>query len=197
MFYLDVWTLWDNGDKYVSIEPYDLPYYQEHFIGKRMFNTWEPKPFELLGKSKPMADIIGWMLSAPIMTEKAVNALAPLIGEYVEFLPFGKLRKKEVFAVNVLFSVDCLDYDKTEVVYFDKGRTGAYDINQFYFDAALVPDVPIFKAPDGGGMIFVRRPFVDAVIMHQLRGFQFADPSVNPFLSIALRNINVVPGVPE
>jgi hypothetical protein len=67
-----------------------------------MAGTWEVPPVSVHGKSYKAADFVGWMLTAPVVSERARDALSDLCGRLVEFLPFHAIRGEPYFALNVL-----------------------------------------------------------------------------------------------
>lgn len=176
----------------------DLDYFQSHFIGKPMAANWKPPAVRILGKSKRLRDFVAWMLKAPVISEKAKNALQPLIAPHAEILPLIELRGKMFFAVNVTTLVACLDKEKSDILYAPDEPGRILNISRYFFNESRVKPVPIFKLLEFPIDVFVTRPFVDAVISNGLRGAAFGDPSVSPFDAIlAGRSHNVVPGVPE
>src|SRR5205823_590303 len=92
-----------------------IDYFQRHFIAQRMANGWKPPPIVIRGTSLPIRDFVSWMMSAPVISEKACRALAPLIREHCEILPLTKLRNKTYYAVNVLTTIDCLDVESSDI----------------------------------------------------------------------------------
>ena len=74
-----------NSERALSLMPGDLDYFQTHFVGEKLPNTWSFPNIEIDKKSYPVRDFVGWMLSAPIVSEKAKDILYPLISPYVQF----------------------------------------------------------------------------------------------------------------
>jgi hypothetical protein len=93
--------------------------------------------------------------------------------------------------------VDCLDLNRSEVVYFDHDPKRIMDIHTYAFLPNRVEDVPVFKVPERQGSgVFVTQKFVDAVIAKKLIGASFADPSINCWDYVfGKREPNTVPGV--
>ena len=164
----------------MSLIPHDLDYFQTHFIGKPMKQKWQPPPVTIHGKSLRLKDFIGWMTRSPVCSERARQCLEPVIGSFAEFLPLVELRGKPYYALNVLKMVDCLDLNRSEVVYFDHEPKRIMEINTYAFLPDRVEDVPVFKVPERqGSCVFVTQKFVDAVVANKLVGASFADPSIN------------------
>ncbi len=194
---IDVWALRVNCNKDLVLRT-EIDYFQTHFIGEKMVYNWVVPPVRIQGKSKRLRDFVSWMLSAPVISQRAKEALEPIIAPYVEMLPLVQLRGKQYYAVNVLRLVDCLDRKRSDIVYSPTDPGRIIDIFETFFITDYLEDVPIFKIPETRGEVYVTRPFVDVVIKNELAGAAFADPSKNPFGTILGReSCNVVPGVPE
>lgn len=83
-----IWRLHTKSNKYFSLIPHDLNYFRDHFNGSRMRDEWSAPPITIAGKSKKMADFVGWMICAPVMSERARAALEPILGTCVRFSHF-------------------------------------------------------------------------------------------------------------
>jgi hypothetical protein len=121
------------------------------------------------------------MLSAPVITSRARLALEPIIGPHVEILPLLKVHGTELWAVNVITLLDCLDESGSEVLYSPDDPRRVVNVLAFRFKDDCVPDYPVFKLVSYPNDVFVTRTFVDQVHACGLRGAAFADPAVNPF----------------
>ena len=191
-----IWELCPSSKGYLTLIPDDLDYFQTHFIGKPMCHNWQTPPVEIYGKSLKLGDFIGWMLTAPVISEKAKRILEPFISPYVEFLPFIELRGKQFFALNVIELVDCLDKKKSTIRYAPDDPTYILSIGNFFFDAQRVKNVPIFKVAEYPKSVFVTHQFVELIVKNKLRGAAFADPSIEPFGRIMSGDpLNTVDGV--
>jgi hypothetical protein len=194
---IDVWALRTNCNKDLGVRT-EIDYFQTHFIGEKVFYHWTPPPIRIQGKSKGLRDFVSWMLSAPVVSQRAKEVLEPLISPYVEILPLIQLRGKQYYAINVLRLVICLDRKRSNIEYSPTDPSGIIYLGETFFLKGRLEDVPLFKIPETRGEVYVTRPFVDLVIKNKLAGAAFADPSKNPFEAILRKeSSNVVPGVPE
>lgn len=160
--------------------------------------SFNPPPIKVVGERRPLRDFIPWMLTAPVISERAKGALEDLIGPYVQILPLIHLKGKPFFAVNVTALADCLDPLKSEIRWSVNDPTRIQHISRYYFLPDRIPGYPIWKLTKEPSLVFVNRSFVDCVIKHGLRGASFADPSKDPLEAILSRkSSNVVEGVPE
>jgi hypothetical protein len=82
--------------------PSDLSYFHCHFICEAMAHAWELPSVTLDGTSYKATDFVSWMLRAPVVSEKAKNAMAGICEGLVEFLPFHPVKGRAYWAVNVL-----------------------------------------------------------------------------------------------
>ncbi len=192
---LDVWRLVLESNRDLVIRT-DLDYFQDHFVGKPIDN-WAPPPITVRGKSKRLRDFVSWMLMAPVVSDRAKGALEELLEPHVQVLPLIQLRGKQYYAINVTRLVDCLDRQRSDVVYDRRDSSRILNIYRFRFAASRLESVPIFKLPDYPDEVFVRGSFVEAVKKHDLRGAAFADPGGAAFEAILRGDSqNVVAGAP-
>src|SRR2546425_5985240 len=103
-----VWKLTTDSNQDVNLRT-GIDYFQTHFVGESMQEGWTSPGIRISGRSKRLRDFLSWMSSAPVISEKAKDALEDLIRPYAEILPLIELRGKLYYAVNVLKTVDCLD----------------------------------------------------------------------------------------
>jgi hypothetical protein len=176
-----------------------IDYFQEHFVGKAMDSSWTPPPIRIEGKSLPVRDFVSWMMSAPVISEKARGVLQPLLIEHCEILPLIELRRKMYYAINVLTMVDCLDEEKSDILYAPDDPEYVLSISRFILRENKIPgDVAIFKIPQDVGVVFATKRFVDAVKANQLRGAMFLDPAASQFGKLLSgESLNVIPDLPQ
>ncbi|MCW5552937.1 MAG: hypothetical protein KIS67_12355 [Verrucomicrobiae bacterium] len=138
-----------------------------------------------MNKSKPVRDFISWMLAAPVLLERAVAAIKPLIERHVEFLPLTEIERKPLYAVNVLNVIDCLDTAKSDILFSPSEPGRIVNVFRFVFDPTRLSEDPlIFKVPDDLGCVFVSQTFVNVVISQQLRGSLLLKPNASPFSAV-------------
>ena len=91
-----------QSQRRTSFIPHDLRYFDRHFNRAPMGDAWELPPVSVHGKIYKAADFVVWMLRAPVVSQKAKDALEALLAGSVEFLPFHSIKGASYFAVNVL-----------------------------------------------------------------------------------------------
>ncbi|MBI3881719.1 MAG: hypothetical protein HY301_16845, partial [Verrucomicrobia bacterium] len=155
-----------------------------HFIGKRLSKSWTPPPVEISGKSYKPQDFVGWSLSAHVISERAKDALLPVVSEFAEFRLMMEFKRKRYFCMNVYFTADCLDFTASGVLFSPDDPKRILNISTYAFRREAIPDAPIFKEKNHPGEIFVRQPFIECVRKNQLTGAALLDPAVNPFYFI-------------
>lgn len=107
----------------------------------------------------------------PVLSERAVDALADVLQANGELLPLI-FRRKPYFALNVTTVTDALDESRSKVHRFSSGRVMAID--EFAFRPERVRALTIFKIPElPRGFVFVTDTFVDRVRTAGLQGFDF------------------------
>jgi hypothetical protein len=203
---LRIWRLHTCSNEYTSLDsPATSGYFNHHFIAEPMAATWAAPEVTLSGKSKKLADIMGWTIGAVLLSQRAKLLLEPILGGCVEFLPFYEIKGKPYYAMNVLEKMsDILDVGNSDILFdTDEEKTVA---NVAVIWSAIFKNLPeylppIFKLklrPDKvDSKIYVTKAFVDIVVGHQLTGIDLADPSKHslPFI-LKGESQNVVLGVP-
>ncbi len=165
------------SEKAITIMPGDLDYFQEHFVGEKLPDTWTFSNIEICKKSYPVRNFIGWMLQVPVVTEKTKDVLYPLISPYVQFLYMTTIKKKKLYAINVLQLENCLDLEKSDVIYSSDDPERIINVGKVVFNKSKIPSFPIFKLNPYIGKIFVDENFVKLVIDNKLKGAHFVEPS--------------------
>ncbi len=189
-----IWELCADADRYLCVNPDDLRYFHGLFDGRPLADRWRRPEYSILNKSKKVADFTSWqMLRVILVTERAKDAVSALCGDTVEFLAFDVIKKKQLFAVNVLRVEDYLDRKRTE---FAPGVPGL--VLRAAFKAKLPSTLPpIFKlkpADDSG--IYVSAAFGRMVVAEGLTGVRLRDPGKNAFLQITRgEELNEFPGI--
>jgi hypothetical protein len=179
-----VWRLAFCSNKTFSLIPHDLDYFNKHFVGKRLPKRWTPPPIEISGKSYKPRDFVGWMLSAPVVSERAKEVLLPLVSNFAEFRFLTEFKGKNYFCMNVYFTADCLDLNASDILFSPDDPKRIFDISTYAFREEAIPKAPVFKEAHHPRTIFVRQPFIDCVRSHRLTGSALLDPAVNPFYFI-------------
>jgi len=193
---LDVYRLAYDCNKDLTLIPDLGEYFWDHFIGSSMKETWQPPQMVIEGKRRRIRDFVSWSAQAPVISEKTKRALEPLIRNDAEILPLGLLKGMPYYSINVTTLVNCLDYERSDVVFSADGSERIMSINRAFFRDNCIPPVPIFKLSNYPGDVYVTHPFVDAVLANNLKGAEFADPRVSPFAAILHGHTeNVVEGV--
>lgn len=197
MNYPKVWLL-ATGDsrKYMYLRPHTLiDYWQENFVGQVMPENWSPPPIIIGGKSKKLGDFVSWMLTAPVISERAKQILEPIFGDSVQFLRFHDINKRPYYAINVLrVEENWLDEYASEGP--REPKTGEL-IGVFrYFFKNLPRDIPpIFKVQPNDS-VFVNQAVAEAIVSNKLTGAALQNPAKSGIaLAATGEPINSYPGV--
>ncbi|WP_266184236.1 imm11 family protein [Dyella humicola] len=170
-------------------------YWRSHFIGQPMSEPWSLPPLKVLGKSKKLPDFVGWMFWVPVVSQRAMELLKPVVDGGVQFLRFHDLRGKPYYAMNVLRVEDYLDDARSVSSITQDGIRYNYRSHVFKDD---LPESlpPIFKTR-GSSLVFVTQSFVDVIIANNLTGVCLQDPKEDG-ISLAARGLplNAYPGLP-
>ncbi|MDR6553765.1 imm11 family protein [Paenibacillus qinlingensis] len=142
------------------------------FIGEKMSDNWPTIYMEDINKKGRLYDCTGLTPGKPILNEKAVNNLAYFLDGKAEELPL-KHAREPYYVINVINVVNCLDYEKSDLVIHDKYKV-VKDIKRYVFKEDMVQGQAIFKIPEfKGSYIFVTDEFRNSVLESGLTGFEF------------------------
>src|SRR6185436_9140136 len=114
--------------------------------GQPLKNHWKPIAVEYYPAVKA-GDFPQLASHVPVLTERALEKLRPLIAQYVEILPLiGKSPgMPPLHALNVR-SLDCLDAARAEVSYLPDGKP--IFVSNYAFRADVLGDIGIFRIKD-------------------------------------------------
>jgi hypothetical protein len=107
----------------------------------------------------------------PAWDAKAIALLHPLVDNAVEYLPLD-CDEGEFWLVNVLDVADCLDWEQSELTYFDDG--GLKGIRRYVFKPDCLEEHHMFRTPEHKySRIFVSDEFKALVENSNLVGLRF------------------------
>ena len=188
---LRIWELHVDPNPHLCVQQSDLRYFNGKFDGRPMKAGWVTPPYEILGRSKKVADFTSWQIGSTfLVSNKAREVIAGLSGEDIEFLPFDCIKSCELFAVNVLRIEDFLDVEKTEFM------PGAGIPSRVAWKGQLPVEVPpVFKVRRSP-WTYVSKAFAEKAVEHALTGVSLADPGKDRFQqTIRQEPINEYPGL--
>ena len=172
---MKIWKLDFELEEYENLIPKKSFTFEEiiSFDGRKHLENWKPLSVKRMEPEKglELGDAPGFTLM-PVLSERAVNCLLPLIRENVEILSLG-FDEGEYFGVNTITVLEALDYGKSEYRTFRDGKR-IMVIEEYVFIAEKVKDVPIFKIVDEKERRgFVSDEFKRIVEENELKGFKF------------------------
>lgn len=162
-----------------DVDVYENLYAGEHFDYAKIHakpgksQKWGWKPIKVVrmypNENRQLGDAPGFTI--PVFSEKAKNALYPLIGKNAEFLPMD-FPEATLFAVNVLTILkNAIDLSQSKYNMFPDGRIMWIDMYAFKSD--IVKNVHMFKiAEEPKRGVFVSDNFKDIVEHNSLKGFK-------------------------
>lgn len=140
---------------------------------KSLATNWEPIELKFIGKGK-RGDCPSFVPFMPVFSERAINILNDLMKDSAEYLPFLCPGKVKFWGINVLRTIDCIDFTNSKVVRFSSGKI--MEFKKYAFKVDILDDVDIFKIPDlRNSMVFVSENFVNKVNEAGLEGFEFKE----------------------
>jgi hypothetical protein len=183
------WVLFVSPKRALSVGPGPLGYFADHFVGRPMGRDWTAPTCEVSGRTRRPRDFLSWVPSAPVISERAKQAIESVSGVNVEILPLLELSGSKFYALNVLDETDALDRERSKLTLFrDSGAILSIEGAVFKFKLGQVP--PIFKIRGYGGVIFVSTLFAQAVRNARLTGAIFLDPAKDIFKRIVRDEIH-------
>jgi len=108
----------------------------------------------------------------PVMSQRAWEALRPLIGHCCEALPIIHPSGRPYYIIHVMNTIDALDEDRSEVKRFSDD--GIMRVVRYALKSDLLEDQHIFKLPhESGGDLLVDDEFRRVVEENGLQGLIF------------------------
>lgn len=139
--------------------------------GEPMGKTWIPLHFEYL-ENRRKGDSPGF--SEPVLSERALTVLSPIISTFTEILPIF-VEKEKFYLLNVTTVLDCIDYDNSRFETFPDSKKIMW-FESYSFRPDRIRGIHIFKISDEPKCNpFVSDDFRDAVIANKLKGFHFEE----------------------
>ena len=172
---MKIWKLWadvNNYDSLMAMDP-DYDYTEITLDGHSMADKWEPVELKrMYGDGLLLSDFPHYY-GDPVMSEKAINVLSPLINDSVEYLKVI-FDEKNYTMLNITKVLNVIDYEKSEYKRFtSSGRIMRFIKYNFRMcDELLTSD--IFKLIDEPRRNpFVSDRFKQYVEDNNLTGFEF------------------------
>ncbi len=189
---LRIWELNTDPNRHLFIQTVDLRYFNERFNGSPISDDWEIPAYDVLNRSKKVADFTSWQVGSQVflVSPLARDLISQLDESAVEFLPFDRIKGRKLYVANVLRTEDFLDLARTE---FQEGSGLPVRVAW----RAGLPDAlpPIFKVK-GGSDTYVSTDFGRKAVEHRITGLRLADPAKNRFQQIVRgEQINEFPGL--
>lgn len=146
----------DEHDDLIAISRPDVATYRiflELRKGMRCADWWEPVPMEWkparVRKNRGKAvDIIDLMGDGLTFSDRAVEILAPLIGDAIELLPLAYDGPGHFQVVNMLDIVDCLDEDRSTIERYSDGDIAS--VKKYVFKPGSTDGHHLFKCKQWG-----------------------------------------------
>ena len=136
-----------------------------------MADGWTQPPFEILNKSKKLADFTSWQIGSRtfLISGHAKNLIQDICRNDVEFLPFATIKGVDLFAVNVLKRISVVDWLACSGG--AKITCGPFSIRN---DLSTLP--LLFKDTGNPATTFASDALGQIAVEHGLTGLQLADP---------------------
>jgi hypothetical protein len=126
-------------------------------------------------ESAPLGDRqgIGFRIDPMVLSQRALDALVPMIGPSVQQVPL-EFAEGDYVAINIIRVIDSMDLKNSEVDFYrvDGSFKG---IKRYAFKPEVLEHEWIFKIPQAPWLAFVTDRFVDAVAEAGLTGFEFEE----------------------
>lgn len=172
---MKIWKLTADVNNYESLMAVDsdYDYYASILDGQSRIDEWEPVELKCMyGEGMPLSDF-PYYYGDPVMSDKAIDVLEPLIKDSVEYLKV-LFDEKSYNIVNVIKVLNVIDYEKSVYKTFADGK-GILVFEKYSFrmcDELCSSD--IFKLVDEPRRDpFVSDRFKKVVEDNNLTGFKF------------------------
>jgi len=143
---------------------------RDKFMGQSK-QPWEPIEVETLykGKYKDFPDFFSGMI---IVSQRAKQIIEPYTRNEVEFLPLIH-KELDLYVVNVTNVLDCIDWDKSDVVWSDEILLRT---NKLVFDIDKIPQgTYMFKFKERANLkVYVTEDFIGLIESNKLKGLGYS-----------------------
>lgn len=172
-----VYELWMDHT-YRTYEPIPKDGYKSYMfngvpVKERNFDKIYPSKYkdEI---DKPIGDIFSVEVSSFILNEKSYKILYPYIKNEAQIFKV-KCENDNLYVVNIINIIDCLDYDKSEINRFpSSGRV--MRVIKYVFKIEKLKNATIFKLPEfPKGISYVTEEFKNVVEENNIKGFKFKE----------------------
>lgn len=172
---MKIWKLIADVNNYESLMAKDSDFEEkfEALDGRPLLDEWTPVELKrMYGEGMPLSDF-PYFYGRPVMSDKAIKALAPFINNSVEYLNVI-FEDKKFTLLNVTKVLNVVDYEKSEYKMFsDKKRIMRFVKYNFRMCDELLKN-DIFKLIDEPRRSpFVSDRFKKCVEDNGLTGFKF------------------------
>lgn len=138
--------------------------------GKPRGAPWQPARVVLDPVGQP-GDFPSLRRELPVFTERAWEALRPLVGPSVEALPLAGTAEP-LYAIHVLDVADCLDHSRSKIQWYPSGLLMWVD--EYAFKEGYLGDRHLFKLRETAGIeVLASETFRELVESNNLKGLIF------------------------
>jgi hypothetical protein len=149
----------------------ELPFRKMFNSEKPLAPKWKPIELEVDSSQGPIGDFPALTATIPVLSEKALSILAPIIGEAAEALPV-KVSAQLFYALHVTETVDALNENASQCSRFSDGPIRK--VERYCFKRERMRDKHIFRLPQTRfGEILFSEKFKHEVLNANLKGLRF------------------------
>lgn len=155
----------------VAFKGVERPLRQMFNSEKPLAPTWNPIELELDNSQGPIGDFPALTATIPVLSERALAALARVIGVAAEALPV-KVGSHLFYALHVTEMVDALNENASQCWRFSDGTIG--EVERYCFKRERMRGKHIFRLPQTRfGEILLSEEFRHEVLNAKLKGLRF------------------------
>lgn len=148
-----------------------------HWTDTPLLPTWKPRRCHVFDEAPPLNGDFPSVCNfggIPLMSERALTVLWPLIGYCCEVLPIIHPSHQPYFIVHVMNTIDALDVGASKVSYSKVRKDRINGVYHYSFDTAKLRGQCIFKLPHlRGAHLLVDSEFRTIVEANGLKGLLF------------------------
>jgi hypothetical protein len=153
-----------------------------HFVARRVGASWKSVSVEGFEDNPGVESdfpSLNDFNRIPIMSERAWEALRPLIADAAEPLPINyRGSKRRYLLINVFNQIDCLDPRRSK---FSRAGRKIDQVYHYALKTDLICGAHLFKLPlESGADLLVDEAFRRAVEEHKLKGLKFKEIDFTP-----------------
>ena len=165
----DIWNLEEDPD---WIDPKPRQFIDDFMVHKRPIDEYQLRTYSCKLPNPEEIDFIAIEGGYGLFSSRFIETIRSYMEECFSTLP-AILNGLPFFFLRFEGSIDCLDYDNSDVRYFDSDPDEIMSIKHFSFHTEKLKSPRLFAIPGFFGQVFWTKPLTEICEQAKLKGIRF------------------------